>query len=139
LSNVTDVDALAIEPGVGLRLVADAAALGDPDLIVLPGSKATVSDLAWLRSRRLDAAIAAHDATVLGICGGYQMPGRHIVDAVESGAGAVAGLGCLDATTVFGPSKVTRQRRATAMGEAVTGYAVHHGVTEWSGGAPWMR
>ena len=101
LSNGTDVDALAIEPGVSVRLVADAAALGDPDLIVLPGSKATVSDLDWVRARRLDRAIAAHDATVLGICGGYQMLGGRIVDTVESGAGDVAGLGWLDATAVF--------------------------------------
>jgi adenosylcobyric acid synthase len=139
LSNVTDVDALAIEPGVGVRLVADAAALGDPDLIVLPGSKATVSDLGWLRSRRLDRAIAGRDATVLGICGGYQMLGRRIIDDVESAAGDVAGLGWLDATTVFERDKTTRQRHGMAMDEPVSGYEIHHGITEWHAGDAWMH
>src|SRR5207237_6320198 len=75
ISNFTDLDALAIEPGVGVRLVDDAAALGDPDLVILPGSKSTVSDLDWLRGRGLDRAIERCDGIVLGSCGRYQMTG----------------------------------------------------------------
>ncbi len=129
LSNFTDLDALAIEPGVSVRMVSDAAALGDPDLIVLPGSKATVADLEWLRGRGLDRAIAERDALVLGICAGYQMLGRRIVDDIESGRGRVDGLGWLDVETAFRPEKVTRQRRGHAMGQGVTGYEIHHGCT----------
>ena len=97
------------------------------DLIVLPGTKATVADLAWLRGRGLDAAIAATSAPVLGICGGYQMMGRTITDDVESGNGTVDGLGWLDVDTTFSPDKLTRQRRGTAMGRRVSGYEIHHG------------
>jgi adenosylcobyric acid synthase len=129
LSNFTDLDALAIEPGVSVRLVSDAGSLGDPDLVVLPGTKATVADLEWLRGRGLDRAVAAKGPLVLGVCGGYQMLGRRIVDEVESGRGEVDGLGWLDVETVFGEEKVTRQRRGYAMGQRVSGYEIHHGVT----------
>jgi adenosylcobyric acid synthase len=132
LSNFTDLDALAIEPGVGVRLVAHAAALGDPDMVILPGTKATVADLEWLRGRGLDEAVDARrraGALVLGVCGGYQMLGRTIVDDIESGRGAVPALGWLDAETTFGAEKVIRQRRGTAMGQRVTGYEIHHGIT----------
>ncbi len=136
IANFTDVDALAVEPGVGVRYVQEPAALGAPDLVVLPGSKATVADLDWLRGRGLDRAIAASGAAVLGICGGYQMLGRGIVDAVESGRGHVYGLGWLDVETVFGPDKVTRQRRGTALDHRVSGYEIRHGRT--TGGTPWI-
>jgi len=143
LSNFTDLDALGIEPGVGLRLVDSPAALGDPDLVILPGTKATVADLDWLRGRGLDGAVAAcreRGTLVLGICGGYQMLGQTITDAVESGRGEVAGLGWLDVTTVFGAGKVTRQRRGTAMGRHATGYEIHHGITtRGDGAAPWVH
>jgi len=136
ISNFTDVDALGIEPGVGVRYVSDVASLGAPDLVVLPGSKATVSDLDWLRGRALDRAIAAGAAAVLGICGGYQMLGRAIVDDVESGRGRVDGLGWLDVETTFAPDKVTRQRRGTALGHRISGYEIRHGAT--TGGRPWI-
>jgi len=129
LSNFTDADALAIEPGVSVRFVEDAAALGDPDLVVLPGTKATVHDLQWLRGRGLDRAIRDRDVLVLGVCGGYQMLGTRIVDDVESGRGAVEGLGWLDVETTFAVDKTTRQRRGSAMGRRVSGYEIHHGVT----------
>jgi adenosylcobyric acid synthase len=138
ISNFTDVDALALEPGVAVRYVADPAGLGAPDLVILPGTKATVADLAWLRARGLDAALAglAPSTTVLGICGGYQMLGRSIDDAVESGAGAVTGLGRLPAVTRFEATKITRPRRGVALGEAVSGYQIHHGRT--ASEAPWV-
>ncbi|HYX45179.1 MAG TPA: cobyric acid synthase, partial [Acidimicrobiales bacterium] len=141
ISNFTDLDALAVEPGVAVRLVDGPAALGRPDLVVLPGTKATVADLDWLRSRGLDRAMAdLPDAVVLGFCGGYQMLGRAIVDDVESGRGAVRGLGRLDVETVFGPEKVTRQRRGTAMGQRATGYEIRHGRVSRGGGTPgWIH
>ncbi len=130
ISNFTDVDALAIEPGVHVRLVEDGGGLGDPDLVVLPGSKATVSDLDWLRGRGLDRAIAAcrhAGTTVLGVCGGYQMLGRRILDRVESGRGPTEGLGWLDVDTEFEAVKTTRQRRGHAAGARVSGYEIRHG------------
>lgn len=137
LSNFTDLDALALEPGVSVRLVADAASLGSPDLVILPGTKATVADLDWLRGRGLDRAVLDSGALVLGICGGLQMMGRTIEDSVESGRGVVEGLGWLDVETVFGAEKVTLQRRGTAMGQRVTGYQIHHGRV--SGGPGWIH
>ncbi|HZQ27488.1 MAG TPA: cobyric acid synthase [Acidimicrobiales bacterium] len=145
ISNFTDVDALALEPGVGVRLVDSAAALGAPDLVVLPGTKATVADLGWLRGKGLDRAIAAAatpdaGALVLGVCGGLQMMGRTIDDDVESGAGRVEGLGWLGAHTTFESAKVTRQRRGTAMGQRVTGYQIHHGRVHRAEGTPgWVH
>ncbi len=140
LSNFTDLDALALEPGVAVRLVDDPVGLGSTDLVVLPGTKATVADLAWLRGRGLDAAIRASGALVLGVCGGYQMLGHRIVDDVESGTGEVEGLGWLDVETVFEPAKVVRQVAGTAMGQRITGYEIHHGRTKLgAGAAPWVH
>jgi adenosylcobyric acid synthase len=147
MANFTDLDALATEPGVGLRFVGDGASLGDPDLLVLPGTKATVADLEWLRGRGLDLALddaRRRGTVVLGICGGYQMLGRRILDEVESGRGQVPGLGWLDVETAFGAEKSTRQRRGRALGQRVTGYEIHHGVTRrgittLDGAEPWAR
>ncbi|WP_371748978.1 cobyric acid synthase [Aquihabitans sp. G128] len=135
LSNFTDLDALAIEPGVGVRYVDTGAALGAPDLVVLPGSKATLADLAWLRAQGLADAVtaAAGDPAgpvVLGICGGYQALGRTITDphGVESTGGeATDGLALLDVATTFDPVKVTRRRSGTALGQPIEGYEIHHG------------
>ncbi|MBW3574517.1 MAG: cobyric acid synthase [Actinobacteria bacterium] len=127
IANFTDLDALAVESGVDVRMVTRAGALGRPDLVVLPGTKATVADLEWLRQRGLDEAIRSCGATVLGICGGAQMMGRRIIDHVESGRGDVHGLGWLDGTTTFLPDKVTRRRRGRSMGATLTGYQIHHG------------
>jgi len=136
IANFTDVDPLTMEPGVGVRFVDRPAALGRPDLVVLPGTKATVADFEWLRGRGLDRAVEACGARVLGICGGYQMMGRIIVDDVESGRGKVDGLGWLDATTVFEPTKVTRQRRGHALHQRVSGYQIHHGRV--TAANPWI-
>jgi adenosylcobyric acid synthase len=138
ISNFTDVDALCLEPAVGVRYVTHPAGLGDPDLVILPGTKATVADLAWLRARGFDTALAAlgPSTTVLGICGGYQMLGRRIDDRVESGAGPVDGLGPLPADTRFEGTKVTRPRRGRSLGQPVSGYQIHHGRT--TSEAPWV-
>jgi adenosylcobyric acid synthase len=139
VSNITDLDPLALEPGVTVRLVEHPSHLATADLVVLPGSKATVSDLAWLQSGGFDEALRTTAATVLGICGGAQMLGRSIRDDVESNAGTVQGLGLLDATTTFHADKVTRQSRGTSMGQRVHGYQVHHGrITRGAGAAPWL-
>jgi adenosylcobyric acid synthase len=125
ISNSTDVEALACEPGVLVRWITDPADLVDTDLIVLPGSKATAADLSWLRGRGLAAAIVDHARAgkpVLGICGGLQMLCRRIEDTVESGAGVVAGLGLLDADIAFGEAKILRRWH-----EPLTGYEIHHG------------
>ncbi|MDX6207562.1 MAG: adenosylcobyric acid synthase, partial [Frankiales bacterium] len=139
ISNFTDIDALAAEPGVVVRMVTSAAEVADADLVVLPGTRTTVADLGWLRSRGLDVALARRAAAglpVLGICGGYQMLGRSIVDGVESAVGTVAGLGLLPVHTVFGESKVLARPRGTALdgGGQVSAYEIHHGRIEVSGG-----
>jgi adenosylcobyric acid synthase len=139
ISNFTDTDPLAAEPGVAVRFVTSPAEIADADLVVLPGSRATVADLAWLRERGLAGAVrdrAARGGPVLGICGGYQMLAGQIRDDVESGAGLVPGLGLLPATVEFGTAKVLRLRRETSDGEPVTGYEIHHGVVTAAGGEP---
>ncbi|MGH3717445.1 MAG: cobyric acid synthase [Pseudonocardiaceae bacterium] len=136
ISNGTDVDALACEPGVAVRYVTEPSRLADADLVVLPGSKSTVADLSWLRRSGLAAAVAAHASAgrpVLGLCGGYQMLARRITDHVESGAGEVAGLGLLDLDVVFDQRKHLRRVAGTALGEPVTGYEIHHGRVVHSG------
>lgn len=125
ISNSTDVEALACEPGVLVRWVTDPAELADTDLIVLPGSKATVADLSWLRERGLAGAIVGHARAgkpVLGICGGFQMLCGRIEDTVESGAGEVTGLQLLDADIAFERAKVLRRWQPP-----LTGYEIHHG------------
>ncbi|ROP40750.1 cobyric acid synthase [Saccharothrix texasensis] len=128
ISNATDVEALACEPGVSVRFVTEPSRLADADLVVVPGSKATVDDLRWLRATGLADAIAAHDGPVLGVCGGFQMLGRTIEDAVESRAGVVEGLGLLDVDVRFEPGKTLGTPHGDALGERVTGYEIHHGV-----------
>ena len=140
LSNFTDFDALAAEPGV-VRLTESPADVLGADLAVLPGTKATVEDLAWLRARGLDRALLARarrGQPTLGICGGYQMLGKRIVDRVESGAGEVAGLGLLPVETVFEAGKVLGNPTGTAAGLDVPAadYEIHHGRTRAFGGAP---
>jgi adenosylcobyric acid synthase len=140
ISNFTDVDALGLETGVDVRFASDPRDLTDADVIVLPGTRATISDLRWLRSRGLDRVIVDHAAAgrpVLGICGGFQMLGRTISDpdGVEGDAGAdVEGLGLLDVTTTFAADKVLRLPQGEALGAPASGYEIHHGrITRGSG------
>ena len=133
ISNFTDVDALGLEPGVDVVFAGKPQDLSGADVIVLPGTRATISDLAWLRSRGLDRAVLQHAAAglpVMGICGGFQMLGRTVSDpdGVEGEAGAaVDGLGLLDVTTTFRADKVLRLPTGAALGTDVTGYEIHHG------------
>jgi adenosylcobyric acid synthase len=137
ISNFTDVDALAAEPGVAVSYVTTPGGLADADLVVLPGSRATVADLGWLHERGLAAEItrrARGGRPVLGICGGYQMLAREILDDVESCAGAVPGLGLLPARVEFAPEKTLRRPSGEAYGERVEAYEIHHGTVAVEGG-----
>jgi len=141
LSNFTDVDPLAAEPGVVVTLATEPAHLEGADLVILPGTRATVSDLAWLRSTGLAEAITARAAAgrpVLGICGGYQMLAQTIDDEVESGAGEVDGLGLLPTRVRFAAEKTLARQSGTALGEQVNGYEIHHGVVRVEGGAEFL-
>lgn len=130
ISNATDAEALAAEPGVSARFVTEPSRIADADVVLLPGSKSTVDDLAWLRRTGLAEAITQHARAgkpLVGICGGFQMLSRRIADSVESRVGEVEGLGLLDADIAFAPEKTLARPRGTAWGEPVSGYEIHHG------------
>jgi adenosylcobyric acid synthase len=130
ISNATDAEALATEPGVRVRLTVEPAEIADADLVVLPGSKATVSDLAWLRETGLADALRTHAAAgkpLLGICGGFQMLAETIHDEVESRRGTVDGLGLLPVGVTFGPRKILARSTGSGLGAAVRGYEIHYG------------
>lgn len=140
ISNFTDVDALGLEPDVDVVFAASPRELSDADLVVLPGTRSTISDLAWLRSRGLDVALREHVAagkTLLGVCGGFQMLGGVIADpsGVEGAPGAlVEGLGLLDVRTDFVAEKTLRLPIGSALGVPASGYEIHHGrITVGSG------
>lgn len=144
ISNTTDVEALACEPGVSVHWVTEPSRLTDADLVILPGTKATLSDLEWLRRTGLADALterAALGRPIIGICGGYQMLGRSITDDVESASGNVDGLGLLDLDIEFDPVKVLEQVSGSApyFGGAVHGYEIHHGRVVHNGDAPLLR
>ncbi|MGH9247656.1 MAG: cobyric acid synthase [Acidimicrobiales bacterium] len=141
ISNFTDVDALGAEPGVAVHFTESPSAVRAADLVIIPGTKATVADLAWIRQRRLDRTLrerTARSRPVLGICGGYQLLGRRVVDTIESGAGEVAGLDLLPVETVFEPGKTlaTPTGRARLGDVAVAGYEIHRGRVCRLGGDP---
>jgi adenosylcobyric acid synthase len=137
IANFDDLDPLDAEPDVDLvRVRAGTALPGDADLVVLPGSKATIADLAALRAAGFDIDIAAHrrrGGMVLGLCGGYQMLGRKVSDpgGIEGPPGSVDGLGLIDVET-----RLTAEKRLepihgrTAEGAPFSGYEMHMGLTE---------
>ncbi len=139
ISNSTDFEPLETELDVSLRYLAKApesSAPPVPDAIILPGSKSTIADLSYLKSSGLADYVSRcrrSGATVVGICGGYQMLGRKVLDPerVESSAPEAEGLGFLDNETVFQPTKTTVQVRGTAVGTAtgIAGYEIHMGET----------
>jgi adenosylcobyric acid synthase len=144
ISNFTDVDALAAEPGTRVRFTRSAADVERADLVVVPGTKATVEDLERLRAHGLDRALAARAAAgdpILGVCGGYQLLGERIADAVESRRGVVDGLGLLPVETTFAPEKLLRRRagRCAWLGTAAGGYEIRHGRVARHGGEPLLH
>ncbi len=137
MSNFTDLDALAAEPGVAVRFTDRPEDVADADLVVLPGTRGTVKALAWLREQGLAAAVerrAAGGRPVLGICGGFQILAERIEDDVESRAGTVPGLGLLPARIRFAAAKTLARPTGVAYGEPVAGYEIHHGVADVLGG-----
>ena len=151
ISNFDDFDPLERENGVSLRYVDSAEHLSCPDLVVLPGTKTTIPDLAWMEERGLcDAIRAAHrsGAAVVGICGGYQMLGSQLQDPnkIESSRTEMSGLGILPSTTVFTESKETHRIKgrverddgllAGAKGLLISGYEIHMGRTCVEGASP---
>ena len=150
ISNFTDLDALAALPEVRVRYVSHAEELGHPDLVVIPGTKATLGDLAWLRSCGLDGALrrcAETGGLILGICGGYQMLGLEIHDPLGvEGGGRQEGLGLLPVRTTFTQEKtLCSSTGATLQLEGpfadlsnldVAGYQIHMGQTTLEGGMP---
>jgi adenosylcobyric acid synthase len=154
ISNYTDFDALADEPDVNVRYVTSPVGLDGAAAIVLPGTKSTIADLAWLRESGLAAAVLAKAAAgtpVIGVCGGYQMLGRRIYDPehFESDGEAVDGLGLLDAETTFAGDKRTVRVGGELLGSTnplgsagtpLRGYEIHMGrTTLGSGAAPLLR
>ena len=154
VSNFTDFTALGATDGFSVRYVEHARDLGEPDLLVIPGTRNTIADLRWMRERGLDDSILRHVSRggfLVGICGGYQMLGKTISDpeGVEGG-GTVDGLGLLPVNTVFREEK--HQTRvagtildstgafAAATGAKVEGYEIHMGESQLDEGAsPWIR
>jgi len=136
IANFDDLDPLDAEPAVDLVRVRPGGALpGDADLVILPGSKSTIADLAALRAAGFDIDIAAHHrrgGLVLGLCGGYQMLGRKLSDpdGVEAPAGSVGGLGLLEVETVLTNEKqLVRVAGATSDGVPFAGFEMHMGRT----------
>jgi adenosylcobyric acid synthase len=137
MANFDDLDPLAQEPNVRVSMVPAGQALpGDADLILIPGTKSTIKDLAFFRAQGWEIDLQAHlrrGGKVLGICGGYQMLGQFIADpdGVEGPAGKVAGLGLLGVVTVMTPEKQVSVVEAVhvASGTQVSGYEIHIGTT----------
>jgi adenosylcobyric acid synthase len=138
IANFDDLDPLGMEPGVKLVFIRPGEAIpGNADVIIIPGSKSTIGDLAFLRAQGWDIDIKAHvrrGGHVLGLCGGYQMLGRTIADpdGVDGSPGTVEGLGLLDIATLMSADKSTTLVTGThcATGAAIEGYEIHLGRSE---------
>ncbi|MFN3076147.1 MAG: cobyric acid synthase [Alphaproteobacteria bacterium] len=148
IANFDDFDPLAAEPGVSFSFIPPGRPLpGDADVVILPGSKATLADLAFLRQQGWDIDLAAHlrrGGKVVGICAGYQMLGREVrdPDGIEGVPGGAPGLGLLEVSTVMTGAKVLRQVRGRELqeGREVSGYEMHMGRTEGPDRMrPWLR
>lgn len=134
MSNFTDFHSLEIQPDVSVRYVMPGDAIGLPDLLILPGSKNTIEDMAYLKETGMDKEILHcldQGKHIFGICGGYQLLGRRLSDPlrVESSIGDIDGLGLLKAETVFQAVKCTTQVKAEHEGQVLEGYEIHMGQT----------
>jgi len=152
ISNFDDFDPFRNDPGVQVRYAAQASDLGQPQAIILPGTKSTMADLAWLRERGFDRCIREHvqkGGSLVGICGGYQMLGEriHDPDHIESSNDNIEGLGFLPTETFFLPEKATYQVHAQVTGRTawlaslsecdLQGYEIHMGRT--TGVLTWLK
>ena len=141
IANFDDLDPFKLEPGVELVMVPPGRPIpAEAAIVVLPGSKATIADLAMLRAEGWDIDLRAHHrrgGLIVGLCGGYQMLGRRIADphAIEGPASEVAGLGLLDVGTLLSPAKTLRPVRGTALDAPIDGYEMHMGKTDGPGTA----
>ena len=145
ISNFTDFDSLAAESDVSLYYASDAESLGDPDVIILPGSRNTVMDLQYIRAvgleKKIKELLEKETSYLIGICGGYQMLGKRLLDPghIESAYDSIDGIGLLDLVTTFGADKYTSQVEAVCTdllfaGQKISsaglyGYEIHMGDT----------
>lgn len=136
IANFDDIDPLSLEPDVDVVMVPPGQPIPAVDIIILPGTKSTIADLAFLRAQGWHIDIEAHvrrGGQLIGLCGGYQMLGRTISDpdGVEGPPGKVKGLGFLDLETVLHEAKVTRRVQGThaGSGHLIQGYEIHVGET----------
>jgi adenosylcobyric acid synthase len=138
IANFDDLDPLGLDPNITVHMIPAGQPLPlDANLVLIPGSKSTIGDLAFFRAQGWDTDLAAHvrrGGHVLGICGGYQMLGKEIrdPDGIEGQAGTYEGLGLLDITTIMHPEKCLAKVSGvcTLTGDAVTGYEIHIGKTD---------
>lgn len=139
ISNFTDFDPLEAEPSVNLKYLNPSDTLGHPDALIIPGSKTTIADLLILQKTGVASAIrdyVAAGGTVIGICGGYQMLGKHVADpeGLEGQDGRFTGLELLPVRTVIVGQKIARQRQTTSnyplAGLPIAGYELHQGRTQ---------
>jgi adenosylcobyric acid synthase len=140
ISNFTDFDPIDAEPTVNLQYITTTEQLNNCDAVILPGSKTTIADLHWLRQSGLAASIPnylTNGGTIMGICGGFQMLGRTIVDptGIEGTAGEYPGLNLLPLQTTISEIKTTKQCTSISHypdpGISISGYEIHQGTTQW--------
>lgn len=150
LSNFTDFNVFSMVKGVSVRYVSSARGLGEPDMIIIPGTKNTIDDLKWMRQQGFDLRIKKHardGKAIFGICGGYQMLGEEISDPDNvEGGGIIQGLGLLKIKTTFYKEKTTTQTEGKInqlkglfkrlSGIKITGYEIHMGNSEIIDGIP---
>ncbi|SHE28479.1 cobyric acid synthase [Caloramator proteoclasticus] len=132
ISNFTDFDCFKFEEDVSLKFISRPEEMADADLVILPGSKNTISDLRWLKEKGFDSAIRNFEGIVFGICGGYQMMGKEIFDkyGVEVKEGTYEeGIGIFDTKTLFLEEKRLERVEGTAFLNKIYGYEIHMGIT----------
>lgn len=139
MSNFTDFHSLEIQPDVSVRYVMPGDAIGNPDLLILPGSKNTIEDMAYLSQSGLDQEIKRcfeEGVSIFGICGGYQLLGKYLSDplGVESSIAEIEGLGLLASRTSFQKTKRMTQVKAEHKGYLLDGYEIHMGETQLDSG-----
>jgi len=140
ISNFTDIDALKIEEDVSLRYITSAEEFGEPDLLILPGTKNTIGDLIYLRNSGLEKVVKnyAEEGMVIGVCGGYQMLGKLIEDPyeVETYEKSIEGMNLLNIKTAFEKEKVVARIKGKSLDESmdIYGYEIHMGICEYEKG-----